>query len=59
MTERRDLGQQRRLDVLSRDEQLDGLVTGRARRVDEILALGDEQAQLVAPPALVQLADEL
>ena len=56
MRGRRDLGEQPRLDVLARDEQLDRL--GR-RRLDEILALADEEPELVAPAPLVQLADEL
>ena len=59
MSERRHLSQQRRLDVLAGDEQLVRLIAGRERGVDEILALGDEQPELVAPAALVQLADEL
>jgi hypothetical protein len=59
MSERRDLPQQSRLDVLPRDEQLDRLDAGRTCGVDEILALRDEQPELVAPAALVQLADEL
>ncbi len=52
----RDLGEQLRLDVLARNEQLDRL---GGRRLDEILALADEQPELVAPAPLVQLADEL
>ena len=36
-----------------------GSIPGRARRLDEILALGDEQAELVAPAPRLQLADEL
>jgi hypothetical protein len=59
MSECRDLGEQRRLDVLARDEQLDRLPARRAAGVDEILALGDEQPELVAPAPLAQLADEL
>ena len=56
MRRRRDLGEQRRLDVLARDEQLDRL---GGRRRDEILALAGEEAELVAPAPLVQLAHEL
>jgi hypothetical protein len=56
---RRHVGQQRRLDGLARDEQFDGGPPCGASCLDQILALGDEQAELVAPPALVQLADEL
>jgi len=57
--ERRHLGEQRRLDVLAGDEQLDRLDSGVARGVDEILALGDEQPELVAPAPVPELADEL
>jgi hypothetical protein len=59
VAERRDLGQQQGLDVLARDEQLDGLDSRGGGRLDEILAFRDEQLQLVAPAALRQLADEL
>jgi hypothetical protein len=56
MRERRDLREQRRLDVLARDEKLYGL---DPRGVDEILALNDEKPKLVAPAPVVELADEL
>src|SRR5207247_6569403 len=59
VAEGRDLGQQRRLDSLTGDEQLDRLDSGRRRRVDEVLSLRREQPELVAPAAVVQLADEL
>ena len=59
MPERRHLGEERRLDVLSRTQQLDRLEPTRERRVDEILTLRDEQPELVAPAALAQLADQL
>jgi hypothetical protein len=59
MPECRDLCQQARLDVLTRDEQLDGLDPRGQRRLDEILPFGDEEPELVAPAAVVQLADEL
>jgi hypothetical protein len=55
----RHLRQQRRLDVLARDEQLDRLDAGRRRGGGEILALRDEQLELVAPAPVVELADEL
>ena len=55
--ERRHLGEQRRLDVLSRDEQVDRLDAGG--RLDEVLTLRDEQLELVAPAPVVELADEL
>jgi hypothetical protein len=55
MRERRHLGEQRRLDVLARDEHVDRLdVLG-----EQILALDDEQPELVAPAPIVELADEL
>jgi hypothetical protein len=59
MPECRDLGQELRLDVLSGDEQFDRLDLGVERRLDEILTLRDEKSELVAPAAVVQLADEL
>jgi hypothetical protein len=59
MRERRHLGEQRRLDVVAGDQQLDLLEAAVARGVDKILTLNDEEPELVAPPALVQLADEL
>ena len=57
MRERRHLGQQRRLDVLAGDEQVDRL--DAAGRLDEILTLRDEQLELVSPAPVVELADEL
>jgi hypothetical protein len=59
MSKRRHLRQQRRLDVVTGDEQLDGLDPNGRGRVDEILALRNEQPELVAPPPLLQLANEL
>jgi hypothetical protein len=59
MREGRDLGEQRRLDRLSRDEQLDRFDPRRRGRGDQILALCRKQSELVAPPALVELAEEL
>jgi hypothetical protein len=59
MRERRHLGEKRRLDVLPGDEHVDVLEARFARRVDQVLPLGDEQTELLAPAALVQLADEL
>jgi hypothetical protein len=54
--ERRHLRQQRRLDVLPGNEQLDRPdAVGR----EQILALDDEQPKLVAPAPVVELADEL
>jgi hypothetical protein len=59
MRERGDLGDQPRLDRLAGDQQLDRLDAGRGRRGDEVLTLGDEQAQLLPPPAPGELADQL
>jgi hypothetical protein len=59
VSERRGLGHQDGVDVLPGDEQFDRLDQGAVRGVDEILALGDEQAELLAPAALVELSDEL
>jgi hypothetical protein len=59
MAECRHLREQRRLDVLARDEQLDRLDARGRRGLDEVLALGDEQAELVAPAPLRQLPNEL
>jgi len=44
------------LDVLACDEQLDRLDARRGGGVDEILTLGCEEAELVAPAAFLQLA---
>jgi hypothetical protein len=57
MRERRDLREQRRLDVLARDQQLDRLDAGG--RLDQVLPLDGEQPELVAPAPVVELADEL
>jgi hypothetical protein len=54
--EARDLGEELRLDVLPRDEVLDRL---DLRCLDEILALDDEEAELVPPAPVAELADEL
>jgi hypothetical protein len=53
--ERRYLREERRLDVLARDQQLDGLdAVGK-----QVLPLDREQPELVAPAAVTQLADKL
>jgi hypothetical protein len=53
--ERRHLGQQRGLDVLAGDQQIDGLdALG-----DEVLSFDGEQPKLVSPAPVVELADEL
>jgi hypothetical protein len=59
MCQFRDLRQQRRQDVLAGDEQLLDLEAGVAGRVDQVLTLGDEQPELVAPAPLAELTDEL
>jgi hypothetical protein len=55
--ERRDLRQERRLDVLCGDEQLDRVEA--CSSLDEVFAFRDEQPELVAPAPVVELADEL
>jgi hypothetical protein len=59
MPEGRDLGQERRLDVLAGEEELNRLDPGVDRRLDEILTFRDEEPELVAPAAVLKLADEL
>jgi hypothetical protein len=59
MAEGRDLREQVGLDVLAGDEQLYRLDRLGAGRFDEVLPLRDEEAELVPPAAVVQLADEL
>jgi hypothetical protein len=55
MREVRHLGEQRGLDVLPGDQQVDGLDFVD----DEILTLDNEQPELVPPAPVAQLADEL
>jgi len=57
--ERRDPCEQLRLDGLARDKQVDRLDAFRPRRLDEILALADEEAELRALAAAFEAADEL
>ena len=52
----RHLGEELRLDVLPGPQQIDRL--GR-RRLDGVLPLDEEEAELLAPAPLVQLAHEL
>jgi hypothetical protein len=59
MAERRDLGQELRLDVVARHEELDRIDARGQPCIDEILTLDCEQPELVPPAAVVQLADEL
>jgi hypothetical protein len=59
MAERRDLRQQGGLDVVARDEHVDSVEPAGERCIDEVLALDEEEPELVSPAALVQLADEL
>jgi hypothetical protein len=56
MRELRHGRQQLRLDVLPRHQQLDRLDPGR---LDEILPFDDEEAELVPPAPVAELADEL
>jgi len=55
----RDIREQLRRDRLARYEQVDRLDPGGGRSLDEILALRDEQPELVAPAPVAKLADEL
>ena len=59
MRQRRDLREQLRQNRLPGDEQLDRLDPRIESRLDEILALGRELTELVAPAAGLELADEL
>ncbi len=59
MGERRHLGEQRRLDVLTGDEHVGRLEAGAEAGLDKILTLDREQPELVAPTPFVQLAEEL
>jgi len=57
--ERRDVREQRVLHVLAGDEDVHRFEARLLRCRNEILALRDEEPELVAPPALVQLPNEL
>jgi len=59
VAERRDLREQLGRDALPRDEQVGRLDPGRGGGRDEVLPLGDEQPELVAPAPVPELADEL
>src|SRR5579884_681898 len=59
MPQRRELREQPRLDVLTGDKHVLRLDPGFPRGQDDVLALDREQAELLAPPAFVQLANEL
>jgi hypothetical protein len=59
MSERRHIRQQSRIDVLAGNQELCRFQPGIDSGLDEILALRDEEPELVAPAAVVQLADEL
>ena len=56
MRRRRDLREEPRVDVRSGAQQLDRL---GGRRVDGVLALDEEETELVTPAPVVQLAHEL
>jgi hypothetical protein len=51
-----DLGEQLRLDVLPRAQHVDGR---RGRGCNRVLAFNEEEAELVAPAPVVQLANQL
>jgi len=57
--ERRDFSKQRRLDVLARNQKLDGVDACSLSRGDQILTFCDEEPEFVPPAAVVQLANEL
>ena len=57
MRERRHLREQRRLDVLVRDEDVGRLEAGAEAGLDEILTLDREQPELVAPAPFLELAE--
>src|SRR5919204_3244816 len=59
MRERRDLREQLRLHRLPCHQEFHRLHARRPRRLDEILALRDEEAELVAPATVGELPDEL
>jgi hypothetical protein len=59
MAQRGHLGQEGGLHVLSCDEHLDRLDSRLEGRIHEIFTLRDEEPELVAPAAVVQLPDEL
>ena len=60
MRQRRDGGEQLRLDRLARDEELDRLDPGRGGRLDQVLALDREEPELLALALLrEELPDEL
>ena len=59
MGERGDGGEQLGLDRLAGDEQIDRLDARRPRRLDEVLALADEQAELLPLPAALEPPHEL
>jgi hypothetical protein len=57
--ERRHFREQCRLDVLARDKKFDRLDACSPGSGDQILTLCNEEPELVAPAAVMQLADEL
>ena len=54
----RHFREQCRLDILARHEQFDRLDAFSLSSGDQILALRDEEPELVPPAAVLQLADE-
>ena len=59
MRQSRHFREQLRRHGFARYEQFHGLEAGLERRVDKVLALGDEQPELVAPASPMKLAHEL
>jgi hypothetical protein len=59
MRELGQLGEELRLHVPARDEQIDRFDPRRTCRLDEVLSFDREQPQLVSPAPVVELADEL
>jgi hypothetical protein len=59
MRERRDLGEQSRLDVLIRDQHVCRVEPGVQPGFEQILPLDHEQPELVPPAPVVELPDEL
>jgi len=55
----RDLGEQRRLDVLTCDEDVGRLEAGAEAGLDQILSFDREQPELVSPAPVAELAGEL
>ena len=59
MREGRHLREQRRVDVLVRNEDVGRLEAGTETSLDKILTLNREQPKLVTPTPLLELAEKL